>query len=584
MNQAQAQVEKQLLQNEKETLEAIEKAYRNALTDIKRRIRELSADELTQSKIYQIEYQKAVQGQIETIIDNMQSKQYDSIQTYLKDSYTDAYIGTMYDLAKQGIPVIMPINQDQVVKAVTSDVKLSSDMYTAMGKYLKPLKKQVTQEISRGLASSQHWNVIGAAIERRSRIGLSNAQRIARTEGHRVQNASKMDAMNAAKDTGADIVKQWDSTLDKRTRPHHSQLDGQIREIDEPFEIAGRKAQYPGGFGRASEDINCRCTMLQRAKWALDDEELETLKERAAYFGLDKTDSFKAFKEKYLQASETINEIRNATINRSAQIYKTLETQHVDKIDELVNGADEIKKSVWLKYESQFKLLNGKYTRDGAHFTPLGNGVNMNVAKDFSENKRGSMVTWFHEFGHNMDYLADERNGRYYSSTYKNGLFGSTIREEVNNFINKRHKELREEWKKASDELNLDWFHSKGLAEYVKDKDGLKAWLVVGGSYKKRYTYEIIGNEVRSMTDAQKCDLSDILEGVTGAKIQAGWGHGKSYWKNTVEGFRDTVSVEAFAEMYSAYMGNPDGLEILKQYLPESVKIFDEMIAELAKE
>ena len=98
-----------------------------------------------------------------------------------------------------------------------------------------------------------------------------------------------MDAANKAKDNGADVVKQWDATLDSRTRPHHAQLDGQIRELDKPFEVASRKAMYPSGFGIASEDILCRCALLQRAKWALDDDELQTLKERAEFYGIDKT-------------------------------------------------------------------------------------------------------------------------------------------------------------------------------------------------------------------------------------------------------------------------------------------------------
>ena len=58
---------------------------------------------------------------------------------------------------------------------------------------------------------------------------------------------------------------------------------------------------YPSGFGIASEDILCRCALLQRAKWALDDDELQTLKERAEYYGLDKTKYFDDFKSKYLE-------------------------------------------------------------------------------------------------------------------------------------------------------------------------------------------------------------------------------------------------------------------------------------------
>ena len=68
------------------------------------------------------------------------------------------------------------------------------------------------------------------------------------------------------------MVKQWDATLDSHTRPDHVELDGQIREIDEPFTINGFEAMYPGDFGVPEEDINCRCAILQRARWALDDE------------------------------------------------------------------------------------------------------------------------------------------------------------------------------------------------------------------------------------------------------------------------------------------------------------------------
>ena len=134
-----------------------------------------------------------------------------------------------------------------------------------------------------------------------------------------------MDAMHKAKDAGADVVKQWDSTLDKRTRPHHAQLDGQIRELDEPFEVAGRTAMYPGGFGNASEDIHCRCAVLQRAKWALDEDELNTLKERAKYFGFDKNDSFKEFKKKYIETQNLKTKLNSLAADLAKQQKKLAE-------------------------------------------------------------------------------------------------------------------------------------------------------------------------------------------------------------------------------------------------------------------
>ena len=67
------------------------------------------------------------------------------------------------------------------------------------------------------------------------------------------------------------------------------------------LEYKGYKAMHPHGFGVPSLDINCRCALLQRARWSLDEEELETLKKKASYFKLDKTKSFEDFKIIYLE-------------------------------------------------------------------------------------------------------------------------------------------------------------------------------------------------------------------------------------------------------------------------------------------
>ena len=62
---------------------------------------------------------------------------------------------------------------------------------------------------------------------------------------------------------------------------NHRQLDGTIVEVDGYFTIDGKKSKYPGGFGNAAEDCSCRCVALTRAKWALDQEELDTMQQCA---------------------------------------------------------------------------------------------------------------------------------------------------------------------------------------------------------------------------------------------------------------------------------------------------------------
>jgi hypothetical protein len=79
----------------------------------------------------------------------------------------------------------------------------------------------------------------------------------------------------------------------------------------------GKRARYPGDFGDPAEDCNCRCQLLQRAKIALDEDELKALRERAVRHSLYADDpaayrseklpalkNFEEFKKNYLKATE----------------------------------------------------------------------------------------------------------------------------------------------------------------------------------------------------------------------------------------------------------------------------------------
>lgn len=332
MNIRQKEVLQQELNNEKKTIKELEQVYQQAIKDCEKKIRELSMRsdmENIQGIIYQKQYQQAIKGQLEGVLSQLHSNEFATVSEYLNKCYTDGFVGSMYDLAGQGIPLIVPINQNQVVKAIQLDSKLSKTLYESLGEDVGKLKTAVRAQVSRGISNGSSWNDIAKTLAERNMkntpfgTAINNAIRIARTEGHRVQTSAKMDAMSEAKKKGADVVKQWDSTLDGRTRTTHRQLDGQIRELDEPFEVEGMKADAPGMFGNPSEDCNCRCAVLQRARWALDENELDTLKERAEYFGLDKSKDFEDYKSKYLNISE--EDIRKADLTASFIPAQTIE-------------------------------------------------------------------------------------------------------------------------------------------------------------------------------------------------------------------------------------------------------------------
>lgn len=313
MTNRQKEVLKKSLNDEEDMLKSLKKIYQKAASDCAKKIAELSAKndmENLQSIIYQKQYQEALKNQIDATLDQLQSDSFIGISDYMQKCYENGYIGAMYDLHGQDIPLIMPIDQKQVIQALQIDSKISKGLYNRLGEDTDILKKSIRREISRGVVTGLTYNQIATNIaygmNTPFKKAKNNAMRIARTEGHRVQLQATSNAQYEAKAKGADIVKQWDSTLDGRTRESHQKVDGEIRELDEKFSNGLR---FPGDpHGAAAEVVNCRCALLQRARSALDKNELRTLKKRAKFFKLDKTANFEDFKEKYLNIPKKILE------------------------------------------------------------------------------------------------------------------------------------------------------------------------------------------------------------------------------------------------------------------------------------
>lgn len=380
MNKWEKEVLESLLDSEEEVLKELEKQYQKALNQIGEKIKlfqsdlemlneAMNADGLddaaknlllsqSKSKIYQKQYQEALYGQISGILDQMHGSNYQSIDEYLKKTYEDSYIGTQYDLANQGIPVITPINQAQVTQAVLLDSKVVKGFYDRLGVDVDKLKKVISQEVSRGIASAMSYSDIARNINNVSRTGLYNAQRIARTEGHRIQNTASRDAANEAKAHGADIVKIWDSTLDGKTRESHRMVDGEIRELDEKFSNGLDRPGDPSGA--ASEVINCRCVEIHKPRWALEDGFVKMDNFTGELRTFESPKDYEDFKKKYWskENQEYMKYVQDLETKYGTKKFETVlgsmsnqEYQHFKKLEDA--------SPMWKEKERQFGILYG---------------------------------------------------------------------------------------------------------------------------------------------------------------------------------------------------------------------------------
>lgn len=322
MKKHEKEIEQVLLDNEKAVYKRLESTYKQAFKDVDKKYKDLqdSIDKLIraqsenvddekqleiiksqiQSKIYQQNYQKALKEQIDSAMDVLKSKHVKTLDDYLNTMYEDGFLSQIYSLQKYGVPVLAPINHELLVKAITfnvDDIPLSKRLYDNVNK----AKRDIMDEISRGIASGMNSQDIARNIQNRMDVSYRKAKQLAQNEGHRVATDAKIDSMNASKERGADIVKVWDATFDGKTRPIHAQLDGKHAEIDGYFEYSGGQVFAPKKFGKPALDINCRCALLSVPRWDIED----TVIKRDNITGeIIEAKNYEDWKEKYYKVME----------------------------------------------------------------------------------------------------------------------------------------------------------------------------------------------------------------------------------------------------------------------------------------
>ena len=89
---------------------------------------------------------------------------------------------------------------------------------------------------------------------------LDRARLMAESESHTVWNTDEFVAAEA----DGYLFKMWCTAGDNHVRDTHTEVEGVVVPIDEPFELAGGYVQYPrdDSLGAADSEIaGCRCTV-----------------------------------------------------------------------------------------------------------------------------------------------------------------------------------------------------------------------------------------------------------------------------------------------------------------------------------
>ncbi len=578
MNKKEAEKEKVLLQHEKQVIKDLKEAYDNAAKDINARIlnlqnslQELRAVDTTgyddrskeilesqiQSKVYQLEYQKILDKQIGSCIDVLKQDTTTNVQTYLHKVYEDSYLGNLYAINAKGIPITTPINPSVLVETInkkTDDMTYAQRINTNMNDF----KKKIKSEITRGMANGSTYKEIAKMVSMVTGEDLYKSERIVRTEGARVSSSARLTQMRDAKEKGADLVKQWDSTLDGKTRELHGKLDGQIAEINKPFNAGGYKVEAPGMFGDPSQDCNCRCVVLSVPRWDIDD---KVVKYDNEHNEMIETKNYETWKQGYYMRVD-------------GQIAK-------DMADDIINtqAPKEIVK-LWNTYKDNIHIEVDKKANDSL-YDPVKEKITMKLED------RENVDTILHEIGHNIDRLSSTNDKPYSFNKLKShlendytnlidGIIDNLSKDEKQDLEKQIENKIVARYKNAEKQKLLS---SKEVEEILKDKTSIQYltdYTEIKEELYEAKAMEYIKKKYEGKHESEIRDVSDMIQAVSKEKYDLGYGHDKGYFD-----VEDQQETEAFANMFDTTIYNPKALGNIKELFPETYEEFLKLLKKM---
>ena len=220
--------------------------------------------------------------------------------------------------------------------------------------------------------------------------------------------------------------------------------------------------------------------------------------------------------------------------------------EDIAKISEQVSNAPENIRVLWNLASADMKILDKNYSGT-PHYALSERGIRFNIAIDRAGLFQRPYQSTFHELGHLIDHFMNEG---YMSVTYKNGLFGDTLRAEAAEYIRLTTKKLKPR------------MGAKTLADSKVYKEIKRGLLLI--------------------SEENLHEVSDIWHGATLGKVDVGHGHYESdYW--TKNNGANLVK-ETFAHMFCATIQSPESLAAVKKYFPRSYSVFEKMIGDFIKE
>lgn len=473
---------------------------------------------------------------------------------------------------------------DELARMIRPCIGLTRGQAEANAKYYDNIVATLTEDHPRMSRDSIRKKALDASLKYAERQHRQRALTIATTESAFAYNRGADEGVRQATQAGllGTCVKRWSTSGDDNVCPICQSLEGMEISMDEDFGFKGREL-FTGQKMLPPAHPMCACAV----------EYIET------------------------EAPQMIPQQAQSPQPDVQEDHEALETMSGDKsyaddLSELLKNSPDNARKAFAHYRGSFEE-HIEIPAGDAYFSPGDVRVRMNMAEVAvgASEYDAPYSTFFHEYGHNIDWLMGEEfgtAGHNISATYKNGILVKTMNREAENAVKIFYRAnvnvyspgvsakdiidavvnsgdaaletkarnfrsaIRRGEKTIEDMLDEDDL----FTAYFRDRMSVDYNRVVAKDFS-----QIIRN---NFSKIERGDISDMFEERIGVDKPFGCGHDVAYFRQhdiltgKYKQDMDKLGTEAFAEMYSATVSNPQSLAQIKHFFPESYKIFEEIL------
>lgn len=434
-------------------------------------------------------------------------------------------------------------------------------------------KQKLNSAIMQGILQGEPLAKVAKRLQSVTNMEKAQAMRNARTMMTNAQSAGRYDAYRRAKGMGINFKVVWIATLDNRTRHEHRQLDGQMQDVDTPFEVDGQQIMYPADLGGSGYKVppeliyNCRCTIgVAIPGTKLYEQGLQGV-DRFSRLG---DMSYEEWKNEHTEAEQKIDAgIIPIKLGNADNLL-------AEKAQDISEYAKRLDSDSVQKFNKIFGQAEYKAAEDGSYYNPDDKAI-------YIKPDSSAPHTAFHESIHWMDYHADLQivdDWGFFENIYDED-FNITGKKWIpKEVVIKEHASFSEKiaWTWGSD------FGNGSLA--TKDLSNFEKICGTSGNYG--YGRKDLGDDVRainaflkkrgiSKSDPDFIHFSDFISAISydanmGSVITGG--HEYDYWTGYNGDEHRIAEITAGYQVLKS-LGRNDLLEVERELAPALMNLLD---------